>query len=57
MLALGTCVLIGAGTLYFQQAATLLVPLVVLALLLDLTFFPALLMRFDRKSLDPSAAE
>lgn len=48
VLALGTCVLIGASTLYFQQAATLLVPIVVLALLLDLTFFPALLMRFDR---------
>ncbi len=57
VLALGTCVLIGASTLYFQQAATLLVPIVVLALLLDLTFFPALLMRFDRSSSDPSAAE
>lgn len=57
VLALGTCVLIGASTLYFQQAATLLVPIVVLALLLDLTFFPALLMRFDRKPLAPSAAE
>lgn len=50
VMALGTCVLIGASTLYFQQAATLLVPIVVLALLLDLTFFPALLMRFDRKT-------
>lgn len=57
VLALGTCVLIGASTLYFQQAATLLVPIVVLALLLDLTFFPALLMRFDRPPLAPSAAE
>ena len=57
VLALGTCVLIGASTLYFQQAATLLVPIVVLALLLDLTFFPALLMRFDRKPSAPSAAE
>ena len=57
VLALGTCVLIGASTLYFQQAATLLVPIVVLALLLDLTFFPALLMRFDRLSSAPSAAE
>lgn len=57
VLALGTCVLIGASTLYFQQAATLLVPIVVLALLLDLTFFPALLMRFDRQSSAPSAAE
>jgi predicted RND superfamily exporter protein len=50
VMALGTCVLIGASTLYFQQAATLLVPIVVLALLLDLTFFPALLVRFDLKS-------
>jgi uncharacterized protein len=49
VLALGTCVLIGASTLYFQQAATLLVPIVVIALVLDLTFFPALLLRFDRK--------
>jgi len=57
VLALGTCVLIGASTLYFQQAATLLVPIVVLALLLDLTFFPALLMRFDRPSSAPNAAE
>lgn len=57
VLALGTCVLIGASTLYFQQAATLLVPIVVLALVLDLTFFPALLMRFDRPTSVPSAAE
>ncbi len=48
VMALGTCVLIAASTLYFQQAATLLVPIVVLALLLDLTFFPALLLRCDR---------
>ncbi len=53
VLALGTCVLIGASTLYFQQAAMLLVPIVVIALVLDLTFFPALLLRFDRK---PSVA-
>ena len=32
-----------------RQAATLLVPIVVIALVLDLTFFPALLLRFDRK--------
>lgn len=57
VLALGTCVLIGASTLYFQQAATLLVPIVVLALLLDLTFFPALLMRFDLQPSVPSVAE
>jgi uncharacterized protein len=48
VMALGTCVLIAASTLYFQQAATLLVPIVVLALLLDMTFFPALLLRCDR---------
>lgn len=57
VLALGTCVLIGASTLYFQQAATLLVPIVVLALLLDLTFFPALLLRFDRKFKVPSVTQ
>jgi predicted RND superfamily exporter protein len=48
VLALGTCVLMAASTLYFQQAATLLVPIVVVALVLDLLFFPALLMRLDR---------
>ncbi len=47
VMALGTCVLMAASTLFFQQAATLLVPIVVLALLLDLTFFPALLVRCD----------
>ncbi|MDP1931259.1 MAG: MMPL family transporter [Gammaproteobacteria bacterium] len=50
VMALGTCVLIGASTLFFQQAATLLVPIVVLALVLDLTFFPALLLQMDRAS-------
>jgi predicted RND superfamily exporter protein len=35
VLALGTCVLMAASTLYFQQAATLLVPIVVVALVLD----------------------
>jgi len=49
VMALGTCVLIGASTLFFQQAATLLVPIVLIALLLDLTFFPALLLRADRQ--------
>ncbi|MEZ5527471.1 MAG: MMPL family transporter, partial [Gammaproteobacteria bacterium] len=49
VLALGTCVLIAASTLYFQQAATLLVPIVVVALLLDISFFPALLLRVDRR--------
>ncbi len=48
VMSLGTCVLIVASTLFFQQAATLLVPIVVLALVLDLTFFPALLLRFDK---------
>ena len=48
VMALGTCVLMAASTLYFQQAATLLVPIVVTALVLDLLFFPALLMRLDR---------
>lgn len=45
VLALGTLVLTAASTLYFQQAARLLVPIVVLALVLDLTFLPALLKR------------
>jgi len=48
VMALGTCVLMAASTLYFQQAASLLVPVVVVALVLDLLFFPALLMRLDR---------
>lgn len=56
VMAFGTCVLIAASTLYFQQAATLLVPIVVLALILDLTFFPALLVRFDRARELPNAA-
>ncbi|ALO47260.1 efflux RND transporter permease subunit [Pseudohongiella spirulinae] len=47
VLALGTFILLFASTLYFQQAATLLVPIVVLALLLDLTFLPLLLKRAD----------
>jgi hypothetical protein len=55
VMAIGTCVLIAANTLYFQQAATLLVPIVVLALLLDITYFPALLERFDRAPWHPSA--
>lgn len=45
VLALGTFMLLFASTLYFQQAATLLVPIVALALLLDLTFLPLLLKR------------
>ncbi len=47
VLALGTTVLIGASTLYFQQAARLLVPIVVLALILDLVWLPTLLQKLD----------
>ncbi len=47
VLALGTTILIGASTLYFQQSAKLLVPIVVLALLLDLLYLPTILKRFD----------
>ena len=46
VLALGATILIWANTLYFQQAAQLLVPIVVLALLLDLFYLPAILRRF-----------
>ena len=48
VLALGTTILIGANTLYFQQSAKLLVPIVVLALVLDLIYLPTVLKRFDR---------
>ncbi len=48
VLALGTTILIGANTIYFQQAAKLLVPIVVLALVLDLLYLPTILKRFDR---------
>ncbi len=48
VLALGTTILIGANTIYFQQAAKLLVPIVVLALVLDLLYLPTILQRFDR---------
>jgi len=48
VMAVGTCVLMAASTLYFQQAAMLLVPIVLVALVLDLLFFPALLLRLDR---------
>lgn len=50
VLALGTTILIGANTLYFQQSAKLLVPIVLLALVLDLLYLPTLLKRFDRTS-------
>jgi predicted RND superfamily exporter protein len=49
VLALGTTILIGANTIYFQQAAKLLVPIVVLALVLDLLYLPTILKRFDKK--------
>ncbi len=48
MLTLGSTFLMAASTFYFQQAARLLVPIVVLALLLDLLYLPAILRRFDR---------
>ncbi len=48
VLALGTTILIGANTMYFQQSAKLLVPIVVLALVLDLLYLPSILRRFDR---------
>ena len=48
VLALGTTILIGASTLYFQQAAKLLVPIVLMALVLDLLYLPTILKRFDK---------
>lgn len=51
VLALGTTILIFANTLYFQQSAKLLVPIVVLALVLDLIYLPSILRRFDKKPL------
>ena len=51
VLALGVTILIGASTLYFQQSAKLLVPIVVLALVLDLIYLPTILQRFDRRKL------
>lgn len=50
VLALGTTILIFANTLYFQQSAKLLVPIVVLALVLDLIYLPTILRRFDKKA-------
>ena len=49
VLALGVTILIGANTIYFQQAAKLLVPIVVLALILDLLYLPTILKRFDNE--------
>ncbi len=51
VLALGTTILIFANTIYFQQAAKLLVPIVVIALVLDLLYLPTILKRFDKKEL------
>ncbi|HDZ10154.1 efflux RND transporter permease subunit [Pseudohongiella sp.] len=48
VLTLGALILLLASTLYFQQAARLLVPIVVLALILDLTFLPVLLSRLEK---------
>ena len=49
VLAFGTTVMIFANTLYFQQSAKLLVPIVVLALVLDLIYLPTILKRFDNQ--------
>lgn len=49
ILALGTTILIGASTIYFQQAAKLLVPIVILALVLDLLYLPSILKRLDKR--------
>ncbi|MFZ8955417.1 MAG: efflux RND transporter permease subunit [Pseudohongiellaceae bacterium] len=49
VLALGTTILIFANTIYFQQSAKLLVPIVILALVLDLVYLPTILKRFDNK--------
>ena len=48
VLTLGSTFLMAASTFYFQQAARLLVPIVVLALLLDVFYLPAILKRFDK---------
>lgn len=55
VLAFGTTVMIFANTLYFQQSAKLLVPIVVLALVLDLIYLPTILKRFDNKFKQPDA--
>lgn len=46
-LALGTIVLVFSNTYYYQNVALLLTPIIIVALLLDLFFLPALLIRFD----------
>ncbi len=55
-LAVGTFILIFSGTFYFQNVSLLLTPIIVVALLLDLMFLPALLLRFERwQSRSPAA--
>lgn len=49
VLCLGSLMMLGASTLYFQEAARLLVPIVALALVLDLTFLPTLLRRAEHR--------
>jgi len=56
VLTLGSTFLMAASTFYFQQAAKLLVPIVVLALMLDAFYLPAILKRFDRGRLPRSTA-
>ena len=57
VLALGTTILIFANTIYFQQSAKLLVPIVILALVLDLVYLPTILKRFDNKFSNDSGAK
>ena len=57
VLALGTTILIFANTIYFQQSAKLLVPIVILALVLDLVYLPTILKRFDNKFSNNSGAK
>jgi hypothetical protein len=57
VLALGTTILIWANTLYFQQSAKLLVPIVVLALVLDLVYLPTILRRFDKSKASPATEQ
>ena len=46
-LAVGTFILVFSNTFHFQNVALLLTPIIVVALLLDLLFLPALLVKFD----------
>jgi uncharacterized protein len=47
-LAVGTALLVFSNTSYYQSVATLLTPIIVVALLLDTLFLPPLLVKFDR---------